>query len=703
MQEAGNSLRGRAGVAILLGQHGQERRDVNTDANEVYQGDEHLADLLRQAGSDLDVAAVRDILRGVLAAPAPFDSRAWTSLIAEHAEPALHGQLMALLAAARADGDDGLGTTDGGRLAALRAELERRGLDGFLVPRGDEHLGEYVSRRAERLAWLTGFTGSAGLAVVAGDAAAIFVDGRYTLQAEAEVDGALFAHKHLSEDPPTAWLTANAGDGGRVGYDPWLHTPAAVARYRRACQRAGAELVACADNPIDSVWTNQPPPPLSPVVPHDEAFTGASSADKRRDLAEALTEAGLDATVLAAPDSLAWLANLRGADVPYTPLALGFAIARADATLDLFLDPRKVPASTAAALGNGISIAPPADFGPALDALGGAGAAVGVDPDATPAWIFDRLRDAGAEVRKRPDPCALPKARKNAVELDGMRAAHGRDGVALSRFLAWLDGAAGDGEISEIAAADRLEALRRENDNFRSLSFPTISGSGGNGAIVHYRVSESSDRVMRPGELYLVDSGAQYLDGTTDVTRTVAIGTPSDEMRQRFTLVLKGHIAIATATFPEGTSGGQLDTLARQFLWRAGLDFDHGTGHGVGSYLSVHEGPHRISKLPNKIALEPGMVVSNEPGYYKTGAYGIRIENLVTVVPAPAPDGAERPLLGFETLTLAPFDRKLIDTALLDGAERAWVDGYHRRVCETHIDGLSGDDAAWLRAATVPL
>ncbi|MCP5366544.1 MAG: aminopeptidase P family protein [Hyphomicrobiales bacterium] len=664
-----------------------------------------LTGLLRQAGSPLDAVALRDLVRGVLAAPEPFDGTAWMTLVAEHPDPALRARLAALLADARAAATDGLDRvgTDPARLAALRAELAKRGLDGLLVPRGDEHLGEYVARRAERLAWLTGFTGSAGLAIVVADGAAIFVDGRYTLQAEAEVDGDLFARRHLTEDPPTDWLAAHAGTGGRIGYDPWLHTPAAVARFRRACAKAGAELVPCDGNPIDAVWPDQPPPPLSPVVVHDLAHAGESSADKRRAIGEKLAADGLDAVVLAAPDSLAWLANLRGADVPFTPLPLGFAVLRANATLDLFLDPRKVPPATRAALGNGISVSPPDAFGPALDALGTAGHSVAADPDATPAWIFDRLRAAGARVREQGDPCQGPKARKNDTELAGMRAAHGRDGRALTRFLAWLAREAPGGGVTETAAADRLEALRRENDLFRGLSFPTISGSGGNGAIVHYRVTPRTDRALQPGELFLVDSGAQYLDGTTDVTRTVAVGTPSDEMRHRFTLVLKGHIALATAAFPQGTWGGQLDALARQHLWRAGLDFDHGTGHGVGSYLSVHEGPQRISKLPNKVALEPGMVISNEPGYYKTGAYGIRIENLVTVVPLPAPEGAERPLLGFETLTLAPIDRQLVEPGLLDDGERAWLNAYHARVRDALLPGLDVSDGDWLRAVTEPV
>ncbi len=602
------------------------------------------------------------------------------------------------------------------RLAALRAELTRRGLDGFVVPRADEHQGEYVAAASERLAWLTGVTGSAGAAVVLGARAAVFVDGRYTLQVRDQVDGNCFEYRHLVEEPAAAWIEANLGSGGKLGCDPWLHSERQMERLRQAAEAAGGELVAVADNPLDAVWAERPAPPRAPIRPHPVEYAGRASADKRADLARELEAKGLAASVLTLPDSIAWLLNLRGGDVPRAPLPLSFALLRADATVDWFVAPEKLGAELKAHLGNGVGLLEPGALGPALDELGRAGAKVLADPDSAAAWVFARLRAAGAEVVAGADPCQLPKARKNAVELDGARAAHRRDGLALTRFLAWLAQEAparGPGEeLGEVEVSDRLRALRAEDGLFRDLSFDTIAGAGANGAIVHYRAEEASQGRLKAGELFLLDSGAQYPDGTTDVTRTVAIGEPSAEMRERFTRVLKGHIALATARFPHGTSGSQLDVLARQHLWQAGLDYDHGTGHGVGSYLGVHEGPQRISKMPNRVALEPGMIVSNEPGYYKTGAYGIRIENLVAVVESEvleegrsgAGEGGEgRSMLAFETLTLAPIDRSLIDVALLSPEEIAWLDAYHARVRAAHHDKLDPEAAQWLDAATHPL
>ena len=599
--------------------------------------------------------------------------------------------------------DDGLdgGPTDPARLGDLRDELKRRDLDGFILPRSDEHQGEYVARKSERLAWLTGFTGSAGLGIVLTDKAAVFVDGRYTLQAEKEVDGGLFEHCHLTDRPPADWIAANLAPGARLGFDPWLLTPVQATRFQAACKKAGGELVASDGNPVDAVWTNQPAAPLSPVVAHDAAFAGDSSADKRRRIADALKADKAGAVVLTAPDSIAWLLNVRGGDVPFSPLALSFAILYADASAELFMDGRKLAPGTADHLGADVKTLEPDTFGPALDRLGKDGKTVRVSADTAPLWVFDRLEKAGAVIDRGDDPCQLPKAIKTAVQIDGIRAAHRRDGASLTRFLAWLDGEAAKGSLMESACADKLESLRRENDHFQGLSFPTISGAGANGAIVHYRVSEETDAPLRPKSLYLVDSGAQYLDGTTDVTRTIAIGEPTDEMRRNFTLVLKGHIALATARFPEGTTGSQLDTLARLPLWRAGLDYDHGTGHGVGHFLGVHEGPQRISKRPNRVALAPGMVVSNEPGYYKVGAYGIRIENLVTVVQVEG--GAEKPLLGFETLTLAPIDRALVVADMLDGAEAAWLDAYHARVVDEITPLVDEATAEWLAEAAAPI
>jgi Xaa-Pro aminopeptidase len=587
------------------------------------------------------------------------------------------------------------------RLARLRRELAARGLDGFLVPRSDEHQGEYVPPRGQRLAWLTGFTGSAGLAVVLRDHAALFVDGRYTLQAAQQVDAGRFVIHHLTEEPPARWVGAALTAGAVLGYDPWLHTPHEVERFRAAAERAGATLRAVGDNPLDRVWPGQPAAPLAPVVPHAEEFAGESAQSKRTRLARGLAEEGVAAAVLTMPESIAWLLNIRGGDVPHTPLPLSFAILRNDGAVTLFIDQRKLAPGLRRHLGDAVTVAAPERLGPALDALAGEGGPVQADPASAASWIFDQLDAAGTEIHRAADPCLLPKACKNPVEIDGTRAAHRRDGAALTRFLAWLAHEAPKGGLCEIAASDRLEAFRRGGEYFRDLSFPTISGAGSNGAIVHYRAMPETEKRLEPGTLYLLDSGAQYLDGTTDVTRTVAVGAPSAEMRDRFTRVLKGHIALALARFPKGTTGTQLDGFARRGLWQAGLDYDHGTGHGVGSYLGVHEGPQRISKAPSAQPLLPGMIVSNEPGYYKTGAYGIRIENLVLVQPS---DGAaEREMLGFETLTLAPIDRTLVDPSLLEDEEIAWLDRYHAQVRETLTPLVDPDTASWLAAATRPI
>jgi Xaa-Pro aminopeptidase len=586
------------------------------------------------------------------------------------------------------------------RLAALRGELARRKVHGFLVPRADEHQGEYVPPSAERLAWLTGFTGSAGLAAVLPDSAAIFVDGRYTLQARNEVEAGLYEQRHVSEAPASEWIAAQLKPGQVLGYDPRLHTVPEIERYAAAAARAGGTVSALDGNPLDAVWQDRPAAPLAPVVPHDLRFAGRGSEDKRRDIAAALIQDKIDSVALTAPDSVAWLLNIRGGDVPYTPLPLSFAILRADASVELFIDQRKLAPATRAFLGNAVTVSPPDRFGPALEAL--KGKRVQVDPASASAWVFDRLKSGGAEIHRGADPCLIAKACKNDVELDGTRAAHRRDGAALTRFLAWLAATAPKGDLREIAVSDRLEQYRSQGEHFRGLSFPTISGAGSNGAIVHYRAAPASEQALVPGSFYLVDSGAQYLDGTTDVTRTIAIGEVTPEMRDRFTRVLKGHIALATCRFPKGTTGSQLDALARHALWQVGLDYDHGTGHGVGSFLSVHEGPQRISKVGNSQALLPGMIVSDEPGYYRAGAYGIRIENLVAVV-ALEHEAAERPLYGFETLTLAPIDRNAIEPALMSDEEINWLDGYHARVREELAPLVDSATARWLATATEPL
>ena len=584
------------------------------------------------------------------------------------------------------------------RIDELRAVFAAQGINGFIVPRNDEHFGEWVPASAERLAWLTGFTGSAGQAIVLDDRAAVFVDGRYTLQVRDQVDLDIFEPRHITEEPAASWLSEALKPGDRLGYDPWLHTEQGLQRLEKAAESAGAALVPVTENPVDVIWTDRPAAPMAPVVPHEAKFAGEPSADKRARIAQAMKSHGIDAAVLTLPESIAWLLNIRGGDVPRTPLPLGFAILQADGTVDLFMASAKLSDETLAHLGADVRCHEPGDFLDGLDGL--KDRTVLVDQATAVAAVTERLTGSGAKLVRGNDPTALPKARKNEVEIAGTRAAHVRDGAAVTRFLAWLDAQA-PGSVDEMTAADRLEAFRREDNLMRDLSFDTISGSGPNGAIVHYRVTDETNRPLGPGELYLVDSGAQYLDGTTDITRTVAIGQPTAEMRDRFTRVLKGHIALATARFPKGTTGSQLDTLARLPLWQAGLDFDHGTGHGVGSYLSVHEGPQRISKLPNSVGLEPGMIVSNEPGYYKTGAYGIRIENLVTVVAVDTPEG-ERETFGFETLTQAPIDRRLIDVALLNEAERAWVNDYHAGVREK-LGPLDPDTAHWLTEATKPI
>ncbi|MCK5622110.1 MAG: aminopeptidase P family protein, partial [Alphaproteobacteria bacterium] len=534
------------------------------------------------------------------------------------------------------------GSVDGmkERLSALRAEMARQGMDGFIVPHADEFQNEYLPPSTERLAWITGFTGSAGAAVVLKDRAAAFTDGRYTIQIREQVDGELFDIRHISDEPPKDWVAEHLGRGGKLGYDPWLHTERALKVWRKAAEKAGGEMVAVERNPLDAVWADRPPAPAAPIAPHGEEFAGETSTSKRERVAKTLADAGADSAVITAPDSIAWLLNIRGSDVAHTPLPLSFAILYATGRVEWFVDPAKVGPDMAGHLGDEVTVRGADEFEPALWALGNN--RVLADPAGTAALVFERLGKAGAQIIRADDPCQLPKACKNSVEIEGMRAAHRRDGVALTRFLSWLGGQVPKGGVGEIAAADKLQALRFEGEHITDLSFRTISGSGPNGAIVHYSVTPESDRTLGPGELYLVDSGGQYRDGTTDVTRTVAIGEPTAEMRDRFTRVLKGHIALATARFPRGTSGSQLDVLARQHLWQAGLDYDHGTGHGVGSYLSVHEGPQRVSKVPSRVALEPGMIVSNEPGYYKAGAYGIRIENLVCVT-AVEIEGAEKP------------------------------------------------------------
>ena len=584
----------------------------------------------------------------------------------------------------------------------IRQAMAAQGLDGFLVPHEDEHQNEYLPEANDRLAWATGFTGSAGAAVILKDKAAVFVDGRYTLQVRDQVDEATFEIRDLVEGGVPAYLETATAKGQVVGYDPRLHSPDALDRLKTAIARAGAQLKPVAANPLDQAWgAARPAQPVAPVVAQPSEYSGEDSADKRARIGKALAARGADATVLTAPSSIAWLFNVRGGDVIRSPLPLSQAILNQDGTARLFLDPAKVTADLPAWLGNQVTLETPDDLPGALADLNGK--RVLVDPGLSSAWYFETLTQSGAEVVRGEDPCALPRAAKNKVEIAGTTEAHARDGVALARFLHWLATEAQTSLPDEVEVVTRLEGFREETGAMKDLSFDTIAGAASNGAIVHYRPTTRLNKQTVSGSLLLVDSGAQYLDGTTDVTRTVAIGEPSQEMRERFTLVLKGHLALAAIRFPAGTTGSALDILARAPLWARGLDFDHGTGHGVGSYLGVHEGPQRISKLPNFVALQPGMILSNEPGYYKEGAYGIRIENLQYVTEAAPIAGGERPMLGFETLTLAPIDRRLIEVSLLTPDERAQLDAYHARVLKVVGPRVPADVRAWMEKACAPL
>lgn len=587
------------------------------------------------------------------------------------------------------------------RLAALREELARRKLTGFVIPRADQQQNEYVPPSEERLAWLTGFTGSAGFAVVLTQEAAVFVDGRYTLQAAKQVDAKAWAVESLIDPPPESWVSAHLKAGDRLGFDPWLHTFAAAERLSVACAKAGAELVAVDSNPVDAIWQDRPQPPLAPVIVHGLQNAGVTEAEKLTQIRSEIGKLGVDALVLSDSHAVAWTFNIRGADVAHTPLPLSYALVPKDGRPTIFIDHRKLSNLTRDHLEQSADVREPDAMAPTLMALAKSGAAIALD-NATAADALSRLiAGAGGKPVRGSDPIALLKAVKNATEIKGTKTAHVRDAVALARFLAWIDREAPSGKLTEIDAVEALETFRRDTGALKDVSFPTISGTGPNGAIVHYRVTRKSNRRIAPGDLLLIDSGAQYEDGTTDVTRTMAVGEPTDEMRDRFTRVLRGHIAIARAIFPDGTTGAQLDTLARQHLWAAGVDFEHGTGHGVGSYLSVHEGPARISKL-GTTPLKRGMILSNEPGYYKTDGFGIRIENLELVVAADI-KGAEKPMNAFETLTLAPIDRRLIDVAMLSKDELAWLNAYHARVRAEVGPALDEATKAWLDQATAEL
>lgn len=588
--------------------------------------------------------------------------------------------------------------TGAARLSALRAVMAEARVDAFLIPRADAHQGENVAPRDERLAWLTGFTGSAGLAVATRDQAAVFVDGRYRLQVRDQIDLDQFTPLRQPEDNLTDWLIAALPGGGRLGFDPWLHTAAEIERLTETLAPRQITL-ARVENLIDRAWTDQPAAPARPILPHPEALAGRSAADKRADLARGLVERDLTAVVLTLPDSIAWLLNIRGADIARTPVPLTFAVLGADGRVALFADPAQCDDALRAHLGDGVDLAPRGAFAAHLDGLTGR---IGVDKSSAPVWVSDRLGATGqAEVVWTGDPCVLPKACKTAAEVAGAHAAHLRDGMAMARFLCWLDRTAPRGGLTEITVVTRLEQIRAETGVLRDISFETICGAGPNGAIVHYRVTEASDRAVRLGEVLLVDSGGQYADGTTDITRAVAVGAVPEAVRP-FTLVLKGLIALSRARWPAGLAGRDIDALARAALWRSGFDYDHGTGHGVGSYLGVHEGPASLSRRGME-PLRPGMILSIEPGYYREGAFGIRIENLVVVRAPELPEGGERPMLAFETLTLAPIDRRLIDRDLLDVDERFWLDAYHAHVASALTPGLDPETADWLTMACAPI
>jgi len=586
-------------------------------------------------------------------------------------------------------------------LPMLRKALKTAGLDGFLVPHEDEYQNEYLPDCNERLMWVSGFTGSAGAAVVMTDKAAMFVDGRYTLQVAAQVDNALFTYEKLEAGGVAVWLKANTAAGQTIGYDPRLHSPSALETFRKAVALSGASLKALTVNPIDAAWDDRPEAPTAKLTIQPLNLAGESHSDKRALIGRTIADQNADAALITSPASIAWLLNIRGGDVMCTPLPLSTVIVKANGQVDLFVKPEKLTDAVRSHLGNDISIRSEEDVTDGLAAL--KGQSVIADPSVSSAWYFEALKAAGASIIKAQDPVALPKACKNASEIKGTTEAHKRDAVPLIKFLHWLDTEAQSGETDEIDAAGQLEHFRHETGQLKDLSFESISGAGSNGAIVHYRVSKTTTKKLAKGSLFLIDSGAQYQDGTTDVTRTVPIGTPDAEMRERFTLVLKGHIALATVRFPVGTTGSNLDALARHALWQHGLDYDHGTGHGVGVYLGVHEGPQRISKMPNKVALKPGMIVSNEPGYYKTDGYGIRIENLQYVTEPAAIKGGERKMLGFANLTLAPLHKDLIEVNLLTTAERDYINEYHADVW-TKIGGqVEGDVKAWLEVACSPL
>ncbi len=589
------------------------------------------------------------------------------------------------------------------RVTLLRAELKKQKLDGFWVPHTDEHQSEYLPPHAERLFWLSGFSGSAGTAIVLANKAAVFTDGRYTIQVREQVDARVFSIQHLIEQPPLKWLEKNLKKGQRLGFDPQLHSHASAQALKQVCENQGARLIAVKHNPVDTIWSDQPARPCGKVVPHPLKYAGEPAIKKLTQIAAILKQNKQDAFVLTLADSLCWAFNIRGSDIAHTPVVLGYAIIKARGKHEIFLDAARLSSRTRSYLEKIATLKTPGQLNNALEQLGKGKKTVRLDPQATSAAIYDRLKQAGAGVVDGPDPVINLKAIKNKTEIEGARTAHIRDAVAYCRFLKWLDEQKKPAQLSEIAVAKKLEDFRAQSGELRDISFDTISAFGPNGAICHYRVTEASNLTFKKNTLYLIDSGAQYRDGTTDITRTIAIGRANAEMRKNFTLVLKGHIALAQAVFPKGISGSNLDVLARSPLWQQGLDFDHGTGHGVGSYLGVHEGPQRISKAPSPVSLKPGMILSNEPGYYKAGEYGIRIENLVLVTQLEQIPGGEQTMLGFETLSWAPIDRTLVNRKMLSPSELKWLNAYHAQVFARISPLLERPEKTWLKRACAPL
>ena len=676
----------------------------------AYKGDANLEKLLKTAGETRSLGDVKETLKGIIAAPEDIAApKLWLTLFKSASNTDVAQQLSAL----KEEMADEHASVEQNKLADLRAEMAKRGVDGFFVPRADEFHGEYVPARADRLAWITGFTGSAGSAVVLKEKAGFFTDGRYTLQARKQVKPKEFdiCSTAASQSPtptvtPTEWIEKNLPKGAKFGIDPWVMTANEVKGVKAAVEKAGGTLVYLDSNPLDAAWKGQPAAPLSPVIPQVLQHAGKSSDEKRKALAATLKEKGADALVIALPEETCWLLNVRGGDVPCTPFVLSYAIAHTDGTLDWFIDQRKLTAETKNWVGTDIRIHDLTEFSDELALLAKQNKKVWIDPGSAPVKAQIIVTENGGTVHAERSPLQLMKALKNGVEINGSIAAHIRDGAALTRFIAAISEPGAAAKFSEITASDLLQDYRAENEKFRGLSFDTISGAGGNGAVIHYRSTPETDQPLTAGPVYLVDSGAQYLDGTTDVTRAIAVSTPTAEMKENFTRVLKGHIQVAMAVFPAGTTGDKLDVKARAALKEVGLDYAHGTGHGVGSYLSVHEGPCGISPLSSTVPLEPGMIISNEPGYYKEGAYGIRIESLVTVIDTGKKDADGKNLLAFRTLTMAPIDRNLIDSALLTADELKWLNDYHAGVqknLQPLLDKVDPKAAAFLKKATAPI